>query len=69
MPCSVLSTQGRKYIDILEEVQQKITKTMRGLEHMTYKESLREILFLSPTTKWEGTMKARNRVLSEMCSD
>ena len=39
--------QFKKHEELLERVQQKATKTMRGLEHLSDKERLRELGFIS----------------------
>jgi len=35
--------QHRKVMDLLEWVQRRATKTIRGMEHLSYKERLREL--------------------------
>ena len=35
--------QYKRDMDILERVQQRATKTMKGLEHLTYQERLTEL--------------------------
>jgi len=37
------SPQHRKDMDLLERVQRRATKTIRGLEHLSYKDTLREL--------------------------
>jgi len=37
------SPQHRKDMDLLERVQRRATKMIRGLEHLSYEESLREL--------------------------
>jgi len=36
------SLQHRKYMDLLEQVQRRATKMLRGLEHLSYEERLRQ---------------------------
>lgn len=37
----------------LETVQQRVTKTIKGLQHLSYKESLRELIsFFSLEKRW-----------------
>jgi len=37
------SPQHRKVMDLLKRIQRRATKMIRGLEHITYKERLREL--------------------------
>ena len=41
--CSVLGPQFRKEIEVLERVQRRTTGLVKGLEHKTYGERLREL--------------------------
>jgi len=41
LPCS--RKAGKKVRDLLEMVQQRVTKMMRGLEHLLYEEKLRDL--------------------------
>ncbi|PKU42153.1 rna-directed dna polymerase from mobile element jockey-like [Limosa lapponica baueri] len=42
------SPQHRKDMDLLERVQQRATKMIRGMEHLPYEDRLRELGLLSP---------------------
>jgi len=37
------SPQHRKDMDLLERAQRRSTKTIRGMEHLSYEERLREL--------------------------
>ena len=43
----VWSLQYRKYRELLERVQRRTTKMMRGLEHLSCKDRLRELDLLN----------------------
>ena len=47
MPSSGLLTQYRRDVDILETVQQRDTKMIKVLEHLSYEERLTELGLLS----------------------
>ncbi|KAK4821079.1 hypothetical protein QYF61_012421 [Mycteria americana] len=37
------SLQHRKHVDLLEQIQRRATKMIRGMEHLSYEERLREL--------------------------
>jgi len=41
------SPQHKKDMDLLEQVQRKATKMIRGLEHLSHEEMLRELVLLN----------------------
>lgn len=42
----------RKKIDLMEQIQRMVTKTIQGLKHFSYKERLRELGLLSLEKRW-----------------
>jgi len=45
------SPQHKEDVDLLEWVQRRTTTMVQGLEHLSYKESLRELELFSPEKK------------------
>ncbi|KAK4816314.1 hypothetical protein QYF61_014998 [Mycteria americana] len=45
--CEFWAPQYKRDMDILERVQQRATRMMKGLEHLSYEERLRELALLS----------------------
>lgn len=50
VPCPVLPHQDEKDLDALEKVQERATKMLEGLEHLSYEKRLR-VLGLQPKEK------------------
>jgi len=82
-PCVQLwSPQHRKDVELLERVQRRATKKIRGMEHLCYEERLRELrLFSLEKRRLQGHLiaafqylkgaskKAGEEIFARSCSD
>jgi len=59
--CPALEPQHNKYMELLERVQKRTTKMIRGMEHLSYEERLRELRAVQP-----GEEKALERPYSSL---
>ncbi|KAJ7421898.1 hypothetical protein WISP_40587 [Willisornis vidua] len=62
--------QHKRDMELLEQIQQRATKMIRGLEHLSYKERLRElVLFSLEKRQLTGSLINVHKYLKEECQE